>query len=582
MGLEGATGLSSLVRLPYGHLGNDASFKENEVGGLRVRGGAFFPGKALMQRHDGIQRLAQQREPWDLLVIGGGATGASILLDAASRGMSAVLLEQHDFGKGTSSRSTKLIHGGVRYLAQGNISLVREALRERTRLRENAPHVVQELSFLVPCRRSWERAWYGIGFKLYDKLAGRSGFQKVRLLNRQACQEAVPTLRSEWAAGGILYSDGQFDDARLLINILQTAQEQSAVALNYCRVDRVLKDRLGRAVGIACTDQETGKTYEVPARVIVNATGPFCDAIRQQDDSQAEPLVAASQGIHVVLPARFLPGKTAIIVPKTSDGRVLFMIPWRGHVLVGTTDTPIPQAVLEPRALPEEIDFLLTTAARYLRETPTIADVLSLFTGIRPLVGQAVKHGKGPVRTARLSREHTILRSVSGMITITGGKWTTARKMAEDCIDCAIRWGGLKVSPCMTAHLRLHGAVTDQDATGNASLYGSDAEALEALADSDPELSRPLVEGYPLRAAEVVWSVRHEMARTVEDVLARRDRLLFLNAFAARQAAPAVAAWISQELQRDDEWCTRQVAEFKELVKHYLPGTDHAENHHGS
>lgn len=529
-----------------------------------------------MQRQDGIQRLTQQRTPWDLLVIGGGATGASILLDAASRGMSAVLLEQHDFGKGTSSRSTKLIHGGVRYLAQGNLALVREALRERTRLRVNAPHVVQELSFLVPCRGSWERAWYGVGFKLYDRLAGRSGFRKVRLLNRQACLEEVPTLRPEWAAGGILYSDGQFDDARLLINILQSAQERNAVALNYCRVESVLKDNSGRAVGVLCTDQETGVSYEVSARVVVNATGPFCDAIRQHDDSHAEPLVAASQGIHVVLPARFLPGKTAIIVPKTSDGRVIFMIPWRGHVLVGTTDTPIPEAVLEPRALPEEVDFLLTTAAQYLTETPTEADVLSLFTGIRPLVGQTVKHGRGPVRTARLSREHTILRAPSGMITITGGKWTTARKMAEDCVDCAIRWGGLKESRSATARLRLHGAVTEQGSAGHASLYGSDAEAIEALAASDPELSRPLVEGYPLRAAEIVWSVRHEMARTVEDVLARRDRLLFLNASAARQIAPVVAAWIARELNRDDDWCTRQVAEFSELVNQYLPDTLHA------
>ncbi|MCA8985009.1 MAG: glycerol-3-phosphate dehydrogenase/oxidase [Planctomycetaceae bacterium] len=519
-----------------------------------------------MQRTDGIQRLGRQREPWDLLVIGGGATGASILLDAATRGLSAVLLEQHDFGKGTSTRSTKLVHGGVRYLAQGNVSLVREALRERARLRANAPHVVHEMSFLVPCRNLWQQLWYATGFKMYDLLAGRSGFRKARSLRRADCLDAVPTLRPEWAAGGILYSDGQFDDARLLINILQTAQEQGAVPLNYFRVDRILKDNVGRAIGVGCTDQETGQSHEVQARMIINATGPFCDVLRQRDDPQAERVVAASQGIHLVLPARFLPGQTAVIVPKTSDGRVIFMIPWEGHVLIGTTDTPIPEAVLEPRAQAEEVEFLLTTAAQYLTEAPTAGDVLSVFTGIRPLVGKGQGSSSGQVRTARLSRDHTILRSPSGMITITGGKWTTARKMAEDCIDRALEWSGLPSRPCGTVSLRLHGAT---DSTASHSLYGSDAEAIEALARSDSEFSRPLVEGYPLRAAEVIWSVRHEMARTVEDVLARRSRLLFLNAQAALQAAPAVARWMSRELQREENWQQRQLTEFEELVGHY-------------
>ena len=329
---------------------------------------------------------------WDMVVVGGGATGASVALDAASRGYSVALLERSDFGKGTSSRSTKLVHGGVRYLAQGNISLVREALRERTLLRQNAPHVVHELSFVVPCKNIFEKCWYRIGFFVYDFLAGASGFHRARGLTPSECMKLAPGLSPQKARGGVLYSDGQFDDARLLINILQTATEHGAAVLNYANVESISKDANGKIDGVLVRDLETGITHPLKSRCLVNATGPFVDEVRRLDSTTNEPMVSASQGVHIVLSRDFLRGNTAVIVPKTSDGRVIFLIPWHDHVVVGTTDTPIERPVEEPRALREEIEFLLSTAGQYLIRKPTLADIRSLFTGIRPLVSQK---GKG-------------------------------------------------------------------------------------------------------------------------------------------------------------------------------------------
>lgn len=495
-----------------------------------------------MQRELAIQRVLERETPWDILIIGGGATGASLLLDATTRGFSAVLLEKYDFGKGTSSRSTKLVHGGVRYLAQGNIALVREALRERSLLRRNAPHVVQEMSFLVPCRNLWQRIKYGIGFQAYDLLAGRNDFRAARSLGREACLHAVPTLRPDQAAGGVLYSDGQFDDTRLLLDILNTAISHGGTAINYCPVIELRKNAAGQVVGVVAKDAETDQTVSLEARVVINATGPFCDGIRHQDEPETPPLVTASQGIHLVLPKRFLPGNTAVIVPKTSDGRVIFLIPWLDHVVVGTTDTPLAEPVVEPRPQTSEIEFLLHTAAQYLTLAPTVDDILSIFTGIRPLVRP--QGSAGNRATSRLSRDHTILRSPSGLITITGGKWTTARKMAEDGIDRAIPWCGLPTRACQTANLPLIDATTPRPTP------------------VDPQQSQPLVPGYPLSAADVLWHTRNTMARTVEDVLARRSRLLFLNVNAARQAAPAVADILMRELKQDQVWRDAQREHF--------------------
>ena len=521
----------------------------------------------MMNRTETVERLTTT-EKFDFVVIGGGATGASVALDAAARGFTVALLEQHDFGKGTSSRSTKLVHGGVRYLAQGNITLVRDALHERTRLRENAPHVVHEMSFIVPCANRFDQYWFRFGFWLYDRLSGKSGFRKARSISQAECVRRVPTLEPSKAVGGVLYSDGQFDDSRLLLSMLQSAVEQGAVVLNYARVEQLVKDDAGKIVAVAVYDLESGLTHRIQAGCVINATGPFCDAVRKLDVTDCDDMVAASQGVHIVLDRTFLPGDTAVIVPKTSDGRVIFMIPWLGHVLVGTTDTPIDRAELEPRAKPEEIEFLLTTAGEYLTKKPRREDILSVFTGIRPLVGK----GKG-TSTSKLSRDHVIEISDAGLVTITGGKWTTARRMAQDCVDRAIASTGLASTglasrPCTTFNLALHGAAgvsTTQTLTATG-VYGAAAAMIDRLAVEDSDLAKPLVEGYSLRGAEVLWAVRQEMARTVEDVLARRSRLLFLNVVAAETAAPEVARLMARELSRDEYWIAEQLKMFREVA----------------
>jgi glycerol-3-phosphate dehydrogenase len=498
---------------------------------------------------------------WDVVVIGGGATGAGIAVDAATRGYSVLLLEQHDFGKGTSSRSTKLVHGGVRYLERGDVRLVMEALHERGRLLENAPHLVRDLAFVVPSYRWWEAPFYGTGLKLYDALAGRDRFGPARYLNRREVVRHIPTIEQHGLRGGILYHDGQFDDARLVINLMQTAAEHGAAVVNYARVVCLRRDA-DRVTGVRVRDEETGTEFDAPAKVVVNATGVFCDAVRAMAEPTAPPMVSPSQGIHLVFDRSFLPGDAALMVPKTSDKRVMFAIPWHGHTLVGTTDVPIPRADLEPRATEPEIDFILETAGRYLAKRPTRSDVLSVFAGIRPLVKAA-----GKANTAALSRDHTIHLD-HGLVTITGGKWTTYRNMAEDAVNRAAEIGRLPERRCRTKRLPIHGHRRDGDPTDPLHGYGSDAAAIRAL----PGYSERLHPELPYTVAEVVWAARHEMARTVEDVLARRTRALVLNAAAARAMAPRVAELMAAELGHDAVWQAEQARRFLELAKGYELG----------
>lgn len=519
-----------------------------------------------MNRRQQLQLVESRGEPWDIAIIGGGATGAGIAVDAASRGYATVLFEGDDFGKGTSSRSTKLVHGGVRYLQQGNISLVMEALKERGILRQNAPHLVHDLAFVVPNYDWWEAPFYGIGMKVYDMLAGRYGFGRSKLLSREEVLQRIPTLESDGLRGGVLYYDGQFDDARLLINLVQTAAERGAAVLNYTRITGLLKDDDGFVNGVEVLDGETGRTLRVPARCVINATGPFCDAVRKLDDPDAPEMIAPSQGVHLVLPGSFLPGGTAIMVPRTSDGRVMFAIPWHGRAVVGTTDTPVPEAIPEPRPLEEEIEFILQTASPYLEHPPTRGDILSVFAGIRPLV----RAGGNAGGTAALSRDHTIQISTSGLLTIAGGKWTTYRRMAKDAVNHAATLGRLEERPCVTRSLRIHG-FEDLERGGDLAYYGSDAPAIEGLARSDPELARPVAPG--VIAAQVVWAARREMARTVEDVLSRRTRLLVLDARAAIAASPATADLLALELGRDRSWRDAQIAAFTALARGYLVAT---------
>ena len=518
-----------------------------------------------MTRSEMYRRLEAHVGPWDLIVVGGGATGAGVAIDAASRGYDVLLLEQHDFGKGTSSRSTKLVHGGVRYLEQGNVALVMEALKERGLLLQNAPHLVRNLGFVVPNYDWWEAPFYGIGLKLYNLLAGKYGFGASRILSREATLELIPTLNTEGLRGGVIYFDGQFDDSRLLINLVTTAAEQGAALLNYVRVTGLTKDADGFVSGVRARDMQTGREFDAAAKVVVNATGPFADELRRQADPAVEPMVAASQGIHLVLDSSFLPGDSAIMVPHTSDGRVLFAIPWHGHTLVGTTDTPIPAATLEPQAMEQEIEFILQTASLYLAHKPARQDVTSEFAGIRPLV-RAGDSGN----TASLSRGHTIRIENTGMITISGGKWTTYRHMAEDCVNQAATLGRLEDRPCITSHLNIHGFHSNASRFGALSVYGSDAPAIQHLMEAQPELTRPLHPALPYVAAEVVWAAREEMACTVEDILARRTRALFLNARAAIEMAPAVAALLAREWNCDALWQKQQVEDFLDTARRFV------------
>ncbi len=517
-----------------------------------------------MNRSHMTALLEAREDSFDFVVIGGGATGVGVAIDAASRGYDVALFEQSDFGKGTSSRSTKLIHGGVRYLQQGNVPLVMEALKERGILRRNAPHLVQDLPFVVPNYRWWEAPFYGIGMKVYDALAGKYGFGPSRNLDKDETVARIPTIETDGLRGGVIYYDGQFDDARLLINMAHTAVEQGGVLINYLRVDALAKGPDGFVVGVRATDLETGRSRTVGAKAVINATGAFSDAVRLLDDPDARPMVKPSQGVHVVLARDFLPGDSAIMVPHTDDGRVLFAIPWQDRVLVGTTDTPIDDVSLEPLPFEEEVEFLLEHAARYLTKDPSREDVLSVFAGIRPLVASS-----DAADTSEISREHQIHVSASGLLTIAGGKWTTYRKMAEDAVDNAITLAGLDPVDCVTRTLDIHGAHANPERYGPLAAYGADAPEIQELWASAPELTERLHERLPVTRGEVVWFVRNEMARTVDDVLARRTRSLILDARAAMEAAPAAAEIMATELGRDDAWVRDQVWTFRDLAKGY-------------
>lgn len=502
------------------------------------------------------QLLARLRDTprWDVVVIGGGATGLGCAVDAAARGHSVLLVEAEDFAKGTSSRATKLIHGGVRYLAQGRLGLVREALAERARLLANAPHLVRPLRFVVPAYQWHDKPLLGVGLGLYDLLAGSHGIAPSRTLDAAHTLAALPGLQPAGLRGGIAYWDAQFDDARLALALARTLVDLGGAALNYCAATALVIDG-GRVQGVVLQDRERGEALQVAAKVVINASGVWSDAVRRLARPAAAPLLRPSQGVHLVVERDFLPGDDALLVPRTSDGRVLFMIPWRGRVLLGTTDTPRPDLPLEPRPLPGEVDFILATAAHYLRRPPTRADVRSLFVGLRPLLGDSGG------ATGQLSREHLVEVSPEGMVSVLGGKWTTYRRMAEDAVDAAEAAGRLPARGSPTAVLRLRGA--SSGAGGD--VYGSDRAAVDAL----PGAGRRLVDVLDLTEAEVRYAARAEFARHVEDVLARRHRALFLDAGAALQAAPAVAAILADELGRDAAWQAAEVAAFGALAAGY-------------
>lgn len=516
-----------------------------------------------MKREVAIRQIEAQEDPYDIIVVGGGATGLGTAVDAASRGHRTLLIDQSDFAKGTSSRSTKLVHGGVRYLQQGNISLVLEALRERGLLYRNAPHLVHNMAFVIPNYKWWEGPFYGVGMKVYDRLAGKLGLSPSRILSRKETVELLPTVETDGLVGAVIYHDGQFDDSRLSVNLAQTAVSCGATVANYMKcIGLVKEDNVIR--GVEARDEETGKVYHIAGRAVVNATGVFVDELRKMDQNDAPEIVAVSQGIHLVLPRRFLPGQTAIMVPKTADGRVLFGVPWHGHVVVGTTDTPLSKKSLEPRALAEERQFVMEHAAQYLTEDPGEDDVLSVFAGLRPLV----KSGDAS-NTATLSRDHTILVSEAGLITVTGGKWTTYRKMGEDVVDQAEMIAGVDNRSCVTKTLQVKGWTQSKIEEPNLAVYGSEAAGIREILRERPELKARLHKDLPYQEAEVIWHARQEMARNVEDVLARRTRALLLNARASMEMAPRVAELLGGELGWEDERRKTEVALYRELARGY-------------
>ena len=517
-----------------------------------------------MNRQKMLSDIANTNILWDIVIIGGGATGLGTAVDAASRGYKVLLIEQADVGKGTSSRSTKLAHGGVRYLQQGNVSLVLEALKERGIMRRNAPHIVKDLAFVVPVYDWWEGPFYGAGLKLYDILAGKEGLGASKFLSKEDVLAKIPTVETEGLRGGIIYHDGQFDDARLLINLAETAYEQGATVINYAKAVSLLKMN-GLIDGVEIVDQETDQHYLIHTKVVINATGVFSDSIRKVDDSNSESIITSSQGVHLVFDKSFLPGESAIMVPHTDDGRVLFAVPWYDKIIVGTTDTPLSQYQLEPKPQDEEVEFLLTHIARYLTKDPTKQDIKSIFVGLRPLVKEGTEDD-----TAAISREHVINISRSGLISIAGGKWTTYRKMAEETLDQAILLGNLTDKPCVTENLQIHGYHNNSEIFDHLQVYGSDAQKIQNIYLENEEYKFKLHKKYPFTVGEIIWAVRFEMARTPEDFLARRTRLLFLDAQACLDIVDKVTHVMADELNRGDAWIQSQINKFQSITKNYL------------
>ncbi len=514
-----------------------------------------------------MQRIHQHQltnqSNWDIIIIGGGATGLGTALDAASRGLKTLLIEQSDFAKGTSSRSTKLVHGGVRYLAQGDVKLVRHALKERGLMQQNASHLVYKEEFLIPCYDWFSVVKYLVGLKLYDWLAGRLSFGSSKFFNKTETQKRMPGIKTQGLIGSIRYFDGRFDDSRLAVNIVQTAKEKGATLINYMKVNELIKDG-DRVIGVKTQDLISKESYELYGKVVINATGVFVDEILKMNNPQAKAMVRPSQGVHLVLDKSFLDSESALMIPKTSDGRVLFAVKWYNHLLVGTTDTPLDEHTLEPRALKQETEFILKTAAAYLQKAPTQKDILSVFAGLRPL---AAPTGDGN-STKEISRDHKLFVSAKGLITITGGKWTTYRYMAEDTVNLAIKEAGIVAPSCSTEHLSIHGNTTKTD-EHYLNIYGTDRQHIEKMMKEEPSLAEKILPDFPYTKAEILWVIRNEYVENLEDILARRLRVLFVDANAAIAMAEKVVHIMADEIGANNEWINTQLDSFIKLAAEY-------------
>ena len=518
-----------------------------------------------MIRDEMIKKVSNTTEEYDFIIIGGGATGIGIALEASARGYSVVLLEKSDFTKGTSSKATKLMHGGVRYLAQGDIGLVREAVVERGLMLRNAPHIVKSQSFVIPTHGLYDEILYTVGLTFYDLLAGKLSLGRSKRISKAKTLKRISLINPDKISAGVVYFDGQFDDSRMAINTLQSASEMGATVINYCNVNNLIKDDAGKLTGVSFTDEESGKIHEIKGKQIVNATGVFADDVLRMDSPGAKKTIAPSQGVHLILDKSFLPGDDAITIPKTDDGRVLFLVPWHNRVIVGTTDTPIAEESLEPVALEEEVNFILNTAGRYLTKAPKRSDVLSVYAGLRPL---AATQGDGS-KTKEISRSHKIYTSDSGMLTMVGGKWTTFRKMGEDLVNKSEKLHGWAHIPTQTRHLKIHGYKENVDFTAPYYFYGSDEEKMLKLA-KDKDLEAFVSPSSNVIEAQVVWAVQNEMARTVEDFLARRTRCQLLDARESLEMAPKVAEIMAKELGKDIHWQKSQIADYQKVTSNYI------------
>jgi glycerol-3-phosphate dehydrogenase len=519
----------------------------------------------MMDRKSLVEILRNKKEfTWDIIVTGGGATGLGVALDAAERGFSVLLLEKHDFASATSSRSTKLVHGGVRYMAQGDLLLVMEALHERGLMLRNAPHLTANQEFIIPIYRFWDLLMYMTGLKFYDLLAGRLSLGKSYFIGRTETEKRLPRLNPSRLKGGVVYHDGQFDDSRMAVALAECAASYGAVPLNYFEVTGLLKDEAGKIKGVAATDTTTGEKYTVRAGTVINATGVFADSIHRMDDPGARPTIRPSQGVHIVLDRSFLQGDSAVMIPKTDDGRVLFAIPWYGKVVVGTTDTPLDTITMEPKALDSEIRFILGTAGRYLTVAPKMKDVLCVFAGLRPLAADP----DNPHATKEVSRRHKITLSPSGLVSVIGGKWTTYRRMAEETLDAAMKDGQLEKRPCNTSRLRLAG--DDISGAGRLKIYGTAYHEIEEMISLNPSWGKPLEPGLPYTEAELRWICRNEMPVQLGDLLARRTRALFLDVNACSALAERAAQIMAEEHGHDNKWIRNQLEGFKELTGYYI------------
>ena len=513
-----------------------------------------------MNRNFNLSVVAKNIE-WDLAIVGGGATGLGIAIDAANRGLKTLLVERHDFAKGTSSRSTKLIHGGVRYLQNGDISLVIEALRERGILRKNAPHLVRDLSFVIPSYDWWSSPFYGFGLKVYDMMAGKLGLGPSTLLNKQETLDHIPNVNKKGLRGGIIYHDGQFDDARMAISLALTAAKEGATLINYAEVKSFIKE--GELInGLSISDNISNKSFKIRAKVVVNATGVFSDELIKLDQPNAKPMIRPSQGVHLVLEKKFLNGPHAIMVPQTSDGRVLFAVPWNNYVVVGTTDTPIVSSTDEPIALKKEINFILENAGNYMTKKPKISDVKSVFAGLRPLA--ASKNNNEPIK--EVSRHHKVTVSTSGLISVLGGKWTTYRKIAEDTVNTVQTVGGLSEKKCKTEEIPIFGYDQNTNWQDPLHFYGTEAKKVEKLSKTgNHSLSKKL----HITKNQILWALREEMAITLEDILARRTRCLFLDSSETEKIAEEVVMIMAYEMKKNNTWINQELKTFKSLVKNY-------------